>query len=304
LDDDYAPSQFPSPGANGVAALQVTAAHEFFHAVQFAYDYSEDSWFMEGTATWMEDEVYTAVNDNRLYLSRSPLTHPSVPADRGSGYYEYGAWITWRYFTERFDPALIRETWAYADGSKFGIDQYSLQALAHAMADRGASFADVFARFGVWNALPATFYSEGNAYRAAPASASFAVTRRNDGIGWHRLTLDHLTDPQVRFTPSTRVKSTAQLRVRVNAPLAPTAPAATVLVRNAGGATHIYPVTLDAAGSGHRVVPFGRGTVARVFLILTNASRRTSCWVGSWYSCSGHPADDNETFRYQARLVQ
>ena len=120
LDDDYAPAQFPPPYANGLAALQVTAAHEFFHAVQFAYDYSEDSWFMEGTAAWMEDEVYDAVNDNRQYLSRSALAKPSVPVDRGNGFYQYGAWIFWRYLTESFDPDLVRETWVYADGSAVG----------------------------------------------------------------------------------------------------------------------------------------------------------------------------------------
>src|SRR5690242_18933071 len=53
LDDDYAPSEFPTntPTEN----LEVTAAHEFFHAIQFAYDAAEDAWMMEGTAAWMED---------------------------------------------------------------------------------------------------------------------------------------------------------------------------------------------------------------------------------------------------------
>ena len=47
----------------------MTAAHEFFHAVQFAYDAADDQWFMESTATWMEDEIYDDVNDNLQYLS-------------------------------------------------------------------------------------------------------------------------------------------------------------------------------------------------------------------------------------------
>jgi hypothetical protein len=40
-----------------VRPLKVTAAHEFFHAVQFAYDIGEDGWLMESTATWMEEHV-------------------------------------------------------------------------------------------------------------------------------------------------------------------------------------------------------------------------------------------------------
>lgn len=41
LDNDYAKSEFPTntPGEN----LQVTLAHEYFHAVQFAYDIAEDA---------------------------------------------------------------------------------------------------------------------------------------------------------------------------------------------------------------------------------------------------------------------
>ena len=42
------PPQFPTN--TPLENLQVTAAHEFFHAVQFAYDAYEDGWFIEGTA--------------------------------------------------------------------------------------------------------------------------------------------------------------------------------------------------------------------------------------------------------------
>ena len=38
LDNDYAPAQFPS-GTSPQNNLTVTAAHEFFHAVQYAYDF-------------------------------------------------------------------------------------------------------------------------------------------------------------------------------------------------------------------------------------------------------------------------
>ena len=59
FDNDFRRAEFTT-GAFGLAALKVTAAHEFFHAIQFAYDTFDDRAFMEGTATWMEDEVFTA----------------------------------------------------------------------------------------------------------------------------------------------------------------------------------------------------------------------------------------------------
>ena len=38
LDNDFAAAQFPD--ATPIDSLLVTAGHEFFHAVQFAYDYA------------------------------------------------------------------------------------------------------------------------------------------------------------------------------------------------------------------------------------------------------------------------
>ncbi|UUZ58301.1 MXAN_6640 family putative metalloprotease [Nocardioides sp. B-3] len=71
LDNDYAAAQFPdqTPENN----LAVTAAHEFFHAVQYSYDYNEDPWMLESTATRMEEQVADSINDNRQYLQYSQL---------------------------------------------------------------------------------------------------------------------------------------------------------------------------------------------------------------------------------------
>ena len=56
-----------------------------FHAVQFGYDIAEDSWFLEATAAWVEDEMYDDVNDNLQYLKQSPLRLPRVPMDTFGG---------------------------------------------------------------------------------------------------------------------------------------------------------------------------------------------------------------------------
>ena len=91
-------SQFGYP--DPMRPLKVTAAHEFFHAVQFAYDIGEDGWLMESTATWMEEHVYDPINDNRQYLATSPLAQPLIPLDRTRGLRVYGAWIFWQFLTE------------------------------------------------------------------------------------------------------------------------------------------------------------------------------------------------------------
>ncbi len=100
VDNDF--KGFPASPAD---SLRVTAAHEFFHAVQFGYSMAADSWLQEGTAAWVEDEVYDQINDNLQYLPGSALQHPDVPLDliNGDSYtWLYGSWIWWRFLTEYF----------------------------------------------------------------------------------------------------------------------------------------------------------------------------------------------------------
>ena len=112
VDDDFARSQF-SGAAYGKRALQVTAAHEFFHAIQYGYDFLEDLWLMEGTAAWIEDEVYDTVNDNRQYLRVGPLgtdfawlplDHENPDFSETDSGYHYGVWIFWRYLSRAVRP--------------------------------------------------------------------------------------------------------------------------------------------------------------------------------------------------------
>ncbi len=140
VDEDFA--EFGPPGTEQ-GFRDVTSAHEFFHAIQFHYDWLEDLWLMEGTAMVMEDQYADDVNDNVNYLGNSVLTSPSVPVDRGSGGFEYGAWIWWRFVIEDLgqlvNPLVIREEWervaaASTDTDGPGPDNttndlYSLQGL-------------------------------------------------------------------------------------------------------------------------------------------------------------------------------
>jgi hypothetical protein len=75
LDNDYAGlALYPEPdGPRRV--LRVTAAHEFNHAIQFAYNAfgaevaaGTGPYWYEATAVWMEDQVYDEINDYIQYL--------------------------------------------------------------------------------------------------------------------------------------------------------------------------------------------------------------------------------------------
>ena len=74
-------SPVASSGPTRSQTARVTAAHEFFHAIQFGYDVAEDHWLMESTATWMEEQFADSSNDNRQYLPSGQLAHPNTPLD-------------------------------------------------------------------------------------------------------------------------------------------------------------------------------------------------------------------------------
>ena len=78
LDNDYPPTQFPDYGGDYEIPVEVTAAHEFNHALQFVYDSDQDTWMLESTATWAEEKVFDDANDYRSYLS-SWADHPEQP---------------------------------------------------------------------------------------------------------------------------------------------------------------------------------------------------------------------------------
>ena len=157
LDADYA--GFPR---TPIENFEVTAAHEYYHATQFAYDIADDGWFLEATATWAEDELYTTINDNYQYLKDSPITHPGKPIDKFGGVFHYGVWNFFRYLSEHYPaktgalPGLLLQMWKNADSSKGPRkDMYSTQAINKALKKAGhTSMAEQFANYSAATRSP------------------------------------------------------------------------------------------------------------------------------------------------------
>ncbi|MFN8233703.1 MAG: MXAN_6640 family putative metalloprotease [Actinomycetota bacterium] len=305
VDDDY--REFPLPG---LPSLQVTVAHEFFHAVQFAYDAFEDAWLMEGTASWMEDEVYTDVNDNLQYLADSQLSHPEKPLDFGTQNYLgwYGSWIFFRfleeYIADQPDPSIVRAAWEAADGAQGGPDKYSAAAIGAALKQRKWEFRWAYADFGAWNLNPDATYAEGEAYPSPPLAGKLTVRSARPNLGPYVLTMDHMTTGYVRLKPGSGVAANAKLRVSVDGPDYARGPEATLVVEKASGALSYVAFELNANGDGAKTVKFGKGKVASVTLVLTNASIRFACWKDTRYSCQGKPKDDDTRHVFDVALIQ
>ena len=307
LDNNYSHREFPAH--TPLENLQVTAAHEFFHAVQFAYDVREDPWLMESTATWMEDEIFDDVNDNRGYLPYSIMRHPEKPLDSSYPYY-YGDWIWWRYLTEKFPqeqgtglPVFVRDVWEYADNSGYS-GTYSMKALEQALTDRSTDLSQVLAEFGADNRNPAAVYEEGDAYKKAKPSAAYTLTADKHKVREQTIKLPHLSNTTAVFKPDASYSNGAWLlQLDVDLPGSVHEPHAQATVFLTDGTTQRQAFTLGADGTGSLQVPFSSATVKRVELTLTDGDHTYDCKQATSWSCHGTP-DKQRPFSYSASAVQ
>ena len=153
IDNDYSPSEFPAYATPAVP-MQVTVAHEYNHVLQFAYDTFQEAWLFESTATWMEEQVFPAINDYVDVFIPDFTKRPSIPLTDPNTNKIYGAAVWHHFLTKKFDASVSRETWAASTKSKpkgFGLGAFEV-----ALKDRGSSVSRQFARFAPataeWNA--------------------------------------------------------------------------------------------------------------------------------------------------------
>ena len=215
LDDDYARAEYGGQ-LFGYNARKLTLAHELFHAIQMAYDFSEPAWLTEGTATWIEDEVYDGLNDNLRYLWHSPLVEPAQPLDAAPTVEDdrtpYGRWIFWRFLSETYGRTVVRRTWNHAADGTGALDA-TKQALPDAV-EWSDAFRD-FARAN-WLATSARYgYSEGDAYmdllgQKPPLDAELSLSASDPTSGERSLSVPRLASRYVSIdTPrSSKLKVT------------------------------------------------------------------------------------------------
>jgi len=182
IDNDF--KSLPWISSRGIPGLKVTAAHEFHHVIQLgSYGYwgESDIYFYEVTSTWMEDVVYTDVNDYLQYLSNDPdrtsqFSQPEIRFTRLNGSIEYSRSIWGKFIEKRYSRELMRRTWEF-------IRQYSpVPAMDHALSESGSSFREAFGEYAYWNLNtgPASdtgrFYSEGLNYPSMHISTRITYT--------------------------------------------------------------------------------------------------------------------------------
>ena len=312
FDNDYANSPWLDP----TSLLQVTVAHEYFHAVQFAYDAEDDGWLMESTATAMEDELYDDVNDNAFFLNYGqmgdpetlgyPLAGPSTPLDTFD-FTAYGNWGFWRYLTEQHAdetagvPNLVREVWEALDTTQGPNPAYSLKALDDVLAARGTSTPQEYVAFAAANQHPADVY-DGGGRAVLPDCSEHPRHRPALPPDARRVAHGRPRPPHERD----RRRAALRRQPRAQRPRRP---------RRHGrrsGSHHGPPCrrhqhhvvrVVNRQGKGSVTVPFAAADVTSVEVTLANGSTEmVECGSFSVYACGGVSPDDGlvADVRFQA----
>lgn len=213
IDNDYTDAGYGTPGCNGARgarglnALRVTAAHEFYHAIQFAYYQPKphEVWWQEASATWMEEVAYPEVDDYLIYLCDFLLeTTRSLDSGRiGRDNHIYGASVFPHFIDQRYGRDVIRQFWeehammANADLSNF--DRVLRQITP-------GGLEDAVGEFGVWNYFTGDrhrpqFYDEGDrwpTFPVGPSGTAVETTVIDSGR------IDHLASAYFRIEPNLR----------------------------------------------------------------------------------------------------
>ncbi|MBI3579882.1 MAG: hypothetical protein HY276_00825 [Ignavibacteriales bacterium] len=162
---------------SGINGLKVTAAHEFHHASQIGgygiWDTvpNSDFYFYELSAVWMEDMVFTDIND---YYFDVPTYFRNFRDGQGvayrftiygpSPYYGYERSIWAHFLTKRFGRDIMREIW---EGERLNP---IFTSMAQVLSRHGSDLESEFALFSYWNFFTSDradtikYYPEGKHY--------------------------------------------------------------------------------------------------------------------------------------------
>lgn len=187
-----------------ITAVKVTAAHEYFHAIQFGYDALEfdydnvsdpntyKPWWFEASAVWAEEIVYDSLDDYINYLpyffGYPWMNLGTFSYDLGDprAFHPYGSSVWPIFLTEKYAPDIVRQIWERCAA----VPGYNtLIAMNNVLAQHSVTLSKSFLEFSVWNyhtdiyANPALCYSEGASFPAValtgyisqPDSTSYSI---------------------------------------------------------------------------------------------------------------------------------
>jgi MYXO-CTERM domain-containing protein len=176
-ENDFAGYNYP----NATVATRILGSHEYFHAIQAAYDSEQGVGISEGTAVWATEQFDPSTNDFEGFLSgfmsrpdRSLDSPPSGPVPA----FAYGSAIFFEFLSEKYGVPIIRKLWERCENGKGHASEpadvanprWIVQLDALLKTEYQSSFAEAFRTFVFWNlftgaaADPTKAYANGANY--------------------------------------------------------------------------------------------------------------------------------------------
>jgi hypothetical protein len=175
--------RIPPYGDDPYPYLKATCAHEFFHAIEFAYrTYSEDvtPWWFEACANWAEEKVFDDLN--YVYFSLPYyLSYPFESLYQTNGQFVYGAWLVPEYLEERQGTSFIIGCW-----EKFAQFDFAIEALEYTFIEHNLDYNNEYCLHVIWNYFTGPNYHPGFYSEAALFNTTVRVARIHDSypVDW------------------------------------------------------------------------------------------------------------------------
>lgn len=182
-ENDFVGYGYPS----AEAATRILGSHEYFHAVQAAYDNDQGVVISEGTAVWATEQFDPSTSDFEGfvhgYLDRPERSLDSPPAGPVPSF-AYGSAIFFQFLSERYGVAFIRALLEATENGRglpseaadVADPHWLIQLDALLQRDHGSSFAQAFVEFSRWNLLLGAASDAGVSYRNAASYPRPAIT--------------------------------------------------------------------------------------------------------------------------------
>jgi hypothetical protein len=282
MDNDYRQQEFPRY-PDFLAPLQVTAAHEYNHVLQYGYDSQADSWLFEATATWMEDKVYDPINDYLSYLNKwkdqstVPLTRFLQDDPGGENAKVYGDTVWNRWIDEHFGADTVRRVWEVSVETK----SFAPASYNKALGEKGQNFAGVFSAFAAetaeWRSA-SNFFEEGNLFPDMKRALDGTLPPQNVSGDKHDFVqgaLDHTAYALVDVSPR------GQQQITLGGTFRKGVSGAIALVGRTGddlGGTATVQIKRLPNGGAGKVTLSNASSFSRVTAVMVNADFAASGW--------------------------
>lgn len=267
IDNNFTDAIYKPGTYTPLQNLQITAAHEFHHAVQYSYNVFFDVWYAEATSTWFEDELYDSVNQSYNYIpawfsSSSLALDIASDTTTGGG---YGRWIFNRYLAEAHGSTMVKGVWeklASLDSPGNNLDISMAPVLEGVLSTSyasslGSDFFSFAKRVYQRDWKTHTYeISRIHLYTSASAFATYPVSSSSTFAS-----LPHYSFAYYTMTPSSSAPSDLNITLTATSGIAATA------FKKNGDVITEFPIT---AVSGTKVTIPGFRTSTEVVLLLAN----------------------------------